>query len=179
VYLNATAALREATMSREALETWIGALRADDHFRALGAFRSWEDFCATPAPHGLGYSPTALQGLIDARPTAAELDARDAQRQRPAHRPRKTDNNVNGYSHPEGNAAAGALRRLRKDRPDLHARVLAGELSPHAAAVQAGFRPRTITLPLDVERAGATLRRHFAVADRARLAALLLADGDP
>jgi hypothetical protein len=29
-----------------------------------------------------------------------------------------------------GNSASAALRRLRKERPDLHARVLAGEMSP-------------------------------------------------
>lgn len=29
------------------------------------------------------------------------------------------------------------LRRLRKDRPDLHQRVLTGELSPHGAMLQA------------------------------------------
>jgi hypothetical protein len=29
------------------------------------------------------------------------------------------------------------LRKLRKDRPDLHAQVLAKQLSPHAAMVKA------------------------------------------
>ncbi len=32
----------------------------------------------------------------------------------------------------QGNANTYALRKLRKDRPDLHARVLAEEISPHA-----------------------------------------------
>ena len=40
-------------------------------------------------------------------------------------------------------ADAAALRRLRKDRPDIHARVLAGELSPHAGMIEAGFRKRS------------------------------------
>jgi hypothetical protein len=35
--------------------------------------------------------------------------------------------NVNEVSRPTGNTEAQALRRLRKDRPDLHARVLNGE----------------------------------------------------
>ena len=38
-----------------------------------------------------------------------------------------------------GNSDTYALRRLRKDRPDLHARVLAGELSPHGAMVAVGY----------------------------------------
>jgi hypothetical protein len=39
-----------------------------------------------------------------------------------------------------GNARQQALRRLRKDQPDLQAKVLAGELSPHAATIEAGLR---------------------------------------
>jgi hypothetical protein len=43
----------------------------------------------------------------------------------------------------QGNGRAYALRRLRdphKGRPDIHARVLAGELSPHQGMLEAGFR---------------------------------------
>jgi hypothetical protein len=43
---------------------------------------------------------------------------------------------------PDGTSAAAAHRRLRKDRPDLHARVLAGELSPNTAMIEAGFRKK-------------------------------------
>jgi hypothetical protein len=35
------------------------------------------------------------------------------------------------------------MRRLRKDRPDIHARVLAGELTPHAGMIEAGLRKKT------------------------------------
>jgi hypothetical protein len=47
-------------------------------------------------------------------------------------------NNVHASERPSGNSRAVFLRRLRKDRPDLHARVLAGELTPHAGMVAAG-----------------------------------------
>jgi hypothetical protein len=60
-----------------------------------------------------------------------------------------------------GGSATYAIRKLRRSRPDLHAKVLAGELSPHAAMVQAGFRPKVITVPLDVEKAAAALARAF------------------
>lgn len=43
---------------------------------------------------------------------------------------------------PTGNSRETALRRLRKDRPDLLERVLASELSPHAAMIEAGFRKK-------------------------------------
>jgi hypothetical protein len=45
---------------------------------------------------------------------------------------------------PDGNSIENALRRLRSDprtlAKELHAKVLAGELSPHRAAVLAGYR---------------------------------------
>lgn len=40
----------------------------------------------------------------------------------------------------QGTSRQYALRHLRKSRPDLHAKVLAGELSPHWAMIRAGFR---------------------------------------
>ncbi len=63
------------------------------------------------------------------------------------------DNVNNRVERPDGNSASSALRRLRKDRPDLHARVLADELSPHAAMVEAGFRRKTVCVPLDLAMA--------------------------
>jgi hypothetical protein len=46
----------------------------------------------------------------------------------------------NVHIRPSGNSRAAFLRRLREGRPDIHARVLAGELSPHAGMIGAGFR---------------------------------------
>jgi hypothetical protein len=47
-------------------------------------------------------------------------------------------NNVMEVDTPkQGNSKPYALSRLHDQRPDLHARVLAGELSPHAAMVEA------------------------------------------
>ncbi len=36
----------------------------------------------------------------------------------------------------QGTSNTYALRKLRKDRPDLHERVLSEEISPHAAMVE-------------------------------------------
>jgi hypothetical protein len=66
---------------------------------------------------------------------------------------------------PSGNSRAAFLRRLRKDRPDIHARGLAGELSPHAGMIEAGFRKQPVrnkadALPPDVSsRQGPRPRR--------------------
>jgi len=85
------------------------------------------------------------------RDTPHALDAVDRalqDGQRPGARADLVDN-VNEVHRPDGNATSAALRRLRKDRPDLHALVLEEQLSAHAAMVQAGFRPRTATIRLD------------------------------
>jgi hypothetical protein len=42
--------------------------------------------------------------------------------------------------HPQGNSRALILRRLREHHPELHRLVCSGELSPHQAAIAAGFR---------------------------------------
>lgn len=128
------------------------------------SFSSFEEFVATPPLEGLGGDMRLLRNLV--RDHNDVLDLIDRAVQKPAHVHRDSDNiTVTPDPNDRGTSAAGALRRLRKDRPDLHARVLAGELSPHAAMIEAGFRPRTITVPLDPHRAARTLLRHFDLAE--------------
>lgn len=81
--------------------------------------------------------------------------------------------NVNDVeSRPTGNTEQAAIRRLRKDRPDLLERVKEGALSAHRAMVEAGFRRQTITIPNDPQAAARRLLRHF---EGERLAALMRA----
>lgn len=149
----------------------------------LGAhvtYDRFEEFVTTPPVRGLGSDMALVRRIVSDDPRL--LDLLDRALQRPAGGDRRSEDAINGNNvpvdsgRPEGNGRAKALRRLRKDRPDLHERVIAGELSPHRAAVEAGFRHRTITVPVDdAERLAATLRRHL---DRENLARVrdLLAD---
>lgn len=99
----------------------------------------------------------AQERVRNARAAAMRAaDEEDREKQRPAGRPKTVDSSEidihnfspravhpaaeNGLVRPAGTSADAALRRLRKDRPDLHARVLDGELSAHAAMIEAGFR---------------------------------------
>ena len=50
-----------------------------------------------------------------------------------------------------GRGATYAIARLKRDNPELADEVIAGRLSAHAAAVQAGFRRPTWTAPDDPE----------------------------
>jgi hypothetical protein len=82
---------------------------------------------------------------------ATEADKKDKANVRPTGvHIQKEDVNTKG--RPWGNSAAAAIRRLRKDRPDIHERVLAGEITPHAGMIEAGFRKRRVrkkATPLD------------------------------
>jgi len=70
---------------------------------------------------------------IEAAKRAQDIDAADRANKEASHQGRHTDlvdtadNNVNEVSRPTGNSNAYAMRKLRADRPDIHARVLAGE----------------------------------------------------
>ena len=61
-----------------------------------------------------------------------------------------------------GTSATYALRRLKRDHPELAEKVVSGKLSAHAAAIEAGFRKRTIAVPADnPDSAVAVLIRKF------------------
>jgi hypothetical protein len=72
--------------------------------------------------------------------------------------------NINEVSRPDGTSQRAGFRRLRKDRPDLHRRVDEGEMTVHAAMIEAGFRKRKLSVPVDTPEAAirALLRRFSA-----------------
>jgi hypothetical protein len=107
----------------------------------------WVDLQATWADVIAGKTPVVeAEDKIKNRAAAAQKDdAADQANQRPAHKHRDRDvyNNDGDINiRPSGTSRAYALRRLREARPDIHARVLAGELTPHAGMVEAGFRKK-------------------------------------
>jgi hypothetical protein len=123
-------------------------------------FDHFEEFVARKPLEGLGADMGLIKRICDGDSEA--MDLLDRATQREAGRPKEMDNNViHLESKPKGNSEAYALRRLRKDRPDLHARVLSGEFSAHGAMVKAGFRKKLLTVPLDVRRAATVLAKHF------------------
>lgn len=130
-------------------------------------FRS---FVTTKPLAGLGCSVEALERACSDDSDA--MAALDEALRRPAHRPArkaqpdpepddadpKSLDNVKGYA--DGNSQRQALRRLRKDRPDLLERVKTREMSANAAMILAGFRPATLTLRLtEPERVAAAILR--------------------
>lgn len=148
---------------------------------ALGkhvTYARFEMFVQTPPLAGLGATVDLVRRIISDDPQA--VDALDIATQHTAGNPTGANqyqgnvDNIHGSSRPDGTSQATALRRLRKDRPDLHQLVLDGGLSAHAAAVQAGFRKKAATVhPGDPEAVARTLRRHMTPEGIRALIALL------
>jgi hypothetical protein len=119
-----------------------------------------DDYVTAHPPKGLGASISLIQRLLAVDPRVLDQFERerraedpqhialnDAKDQRPAHLhvTRDVDNAnavVNIKLRPTGNSKVYALRRLDKDRPDIYARVITGEITAHAGMIEAGFRKR-------------------------------------
>jgi hypothetical protein len=128
----------------------------------------FEDFVTTQPLAGVGGTMDLVRRIASSDPVTLDLLDRAVQRKVGSN---TAVDNIN--TRPDGTARDAALRRLRKDRPDLHAEVLAGEKSPHAAMVEAGFRIRTITVPAEPHAAVRRLLRHFTAGEiRAALDAM-------
>lgn len=115
-------------------------------------FSSWERFCVERQPWGLGISAEAVELIIkersDPRVQARRLLRADAPGPlllgRQSARRAGDPATAGTKGPPPGTGRAYWLARLRRDRVDLLRRVEAGELSPLAAAVEAGWTTRLI-----------------------------------
>lgn len=138
----------------------------------LVRYERFVDFVTTPPTKGLGASADLMKRLVASDPEATDL--LDQALQNTTGRPVESVDVIN-TSRPTGTSRSAALRRLRKDKPELHADVVAGRLSAHAAMVQAGFRPKTVSVPVSrPDSIAEALRRHLSPDDIARLIKLLL-----
>ena len=74
--------------------------------------------------------------------------------------------NIQGQAAPTGTSKAQALRRLRKDAPAIHAKVLKGELSANAGMIEAAFRKKTATIEATPEGIVRYIMRHMTPFER-------------
>ena len=136
-------------------------------------YTRFEDFAATPPTAGLGIKVEVLARLVQDDPAAVGALERATKNpdgapigNKNAAKEKTTVDNINSclerHERPTGTSEAATVRRLRKDRPDLHAQYLANEISANAAAILAGFRPKTFTVRADrAESIAGTLRRNL------------------
>lgn len=129
-------------------------------------YQRFTDFVSDFPPEGLGTNMNVLMSLCRFH---NDIEAVDLLASVTGDQGNPTGNNQYSGNHnnvmvsspgaKQGNSAAYTLRRLSKDFPAIHDRVLAGELSPHRAAIEAGFRQRTFQVPTDAEAAAAYLAK--------------------
>ena len=95
---------------------------------------------------GWGQNPDKIQAVIQDDAEALAL-FREAMKLNQGER---TDihNNIMDVEHTsiQGTSKAYTVSRLKRDRPDLFEKVVAGELSANKAAIEAGFRRRARTM---------------------------------
>ena len=147
--------------------------------------KTFAEFVTSPPPKGVGTDVETLKRLCHEDMEALDLIDRVtvAEQGAPAGNRNavKLETNASIVSVcsgetevQHGNTRQYALRKLRKDAPELHAKVLAGEVSPHQAMIEAGFRRKTATIPLDPEGAARAIIRHFEYDDLLTLVDLLV-----
>ena len=108
-------------------------------------FTSFEAFVTTPLWEGLESTIDDLKVFCRKADDVREMIDRAVGALSPPGGDRRSPevqvNNVN-LKTMGGNNPTYALKRLKRDRPDLADKVVRGELSAHAAALQAGFRKK-------------------------------------
>lgn len=143
-------------------------------------YERFADFVATPPLKGLGSELSLIRRIVVDDPEALDLYDQAVRTSNGGDR-RSESFSVNNIhtERPAGTSQDRALRKLRSDAPELHAEVLAGHISAHAAMVKAGFRPKTFTVRADrPESVARTLRKHLT-RDQLRELAEMLADEPP
>lgn len=128
------------TLLNKIFETRAWETRADQNGEV---FKSFYEFARHRRWEGLGTNLEELL-LYCKRPEfenvkmaiLCEMPAAEPQTRGSDGRFLRTDNIRTDY----GTSPSYTLRRLKRDRPDLAEKVVAREMSAHAAAIEAGFR---------------------------------------
>lgn len=114
----------------------------DKHNSKGEVFSSFEDFARQPLWDGLDCNIDDLLAICRKRADVQRL-IKAEMTSAPSHvgRGHRSDNIT---PNNRGTSLTYALRRLKRDRPDLAEKVIAGELSANAAAIAAGFRKKPV-----------------------------------
>ncbi len=129
--------------------------------------KDFKEFVEKQYPFGLGTKIDILEKLIKDDKEALSIFTRlktakpGGDRQSCRHKESNNYNIMNG-SPRQGTSKQYALRKLRKDAPELHQLVLNDELSSHAAMVKAGFRKKTVTIVIEPEAFIKAIHKHFS-----------------
>jgi hypothetical protein len=146
---------------------------------------NFKDYLLQHPRHGLGFKsltqvellmksneyngPTVMDLLRKEIPNWDELVLKESRRAMTRQSPAAAHGEIgkgrirpdNVRSNDYGNDQTYTVRRLMRDAPELVELVRTGELSPHAAAIKAGFRRPTLSISDNPESAAASIRKKF------------------
>lgn len=157
------------SLVREIINGEMWRERVEPGSGQLVPFESFAAFVAAPPLEGLGADIQMLKRVCANDKDV--LDLIDRETTNPVGANQHTHNISTHLRH--GTSEQYALRKLRRDAPTLHARVLSRELSAHAAMVEAGFRDPTVTIPRPVPKAARRLRGIYSPDELRELIAAL------
>jgi len=135
-------------------------------------FDSFTDFVEAHPPEGLGTSIDMLKRMCEGHEEVRNMLLEEVTEAAGKHGgDRKSEDAQDQVdiinSNDGGTSESYALRRLKRDAPELAEKVLDGEMSANAAAIEAGFRTKTVSVPVHKggeeqhERAAKSLAKHF------------------
>ncbi|WP_141926209.1 hypothetical protein [Haloactinospora alba] len=184
------------THGSQRLQNFIDALRRLLHEDAWKSythpngthheFTRFADFLEHP--HGLYANIERVQNLVRDDPQlASDLESALSEKKGGEQNSEDADNygvmfensiEESSESGKQGNRRAYRLRRLERDAPNYHARVLAGEISVNRAMIESGLQVPTPSIPkgTPVDDVAITLRRRYSPDELAVLRQLLTED---
>lgn len=135
---------------------------------------SFRNFITDELHRGLGTTPEKIASLLGDN-NAAVVKMRTLLKAKPGRPsiPRESTNNISRLTE-HGTRRDYTLDRLQREAPELFNAVQRKELSPNAAAIKAGLRPKTFTVRADKpESIVGTLRRQLDPAVLSKVITLL------
>ena len=127
--------------------------------RKIVTHDTFESFIIEHPPDGLGSTVEQIGDMI--RHDAEALTLYSELVTAKPHIHKSDSDNITIINDDRGTSKPYALRKLHKDRPDLHQQVLNGDISSHQAMVQAGFRKKTATVVLEPDKVIDFIHKHF------------------
>lgn len=126
--------------------------------RPWGTFEAW---VAHPLWEGLNSSVDELLFFCRKEPEVQQrIRAALGEMPKPGGK-REHGDNVTMPPLDRGNSETYALKRLKRDAPELAEKVVRGELSAHAAAIAAGFRKKLVQVEPTVEGFDRAIAKHL------------------
>jgi hypothetical protein len=134
--------------------------------RSAGGGDDVTNLQALTAPlKGYGENPKRVEALLKDDAEALRMFREATTAPHGGDRTSKSDNIT--LAPERGTDRAYTLSRLKRQSPELYEQVVAGTVSAHAAAIQAGFRRRSITHALNVDGFVRAIQKHLSDDERA------------